>query len=205
MCETRKSILDQIAEEVRRCTRCPLQAYRTHAVPGEGDPCTNVMLVGEAPGFNEDLQGKPFVGAAGNLLNDLLKVAGLSRQKVFITNVVKCRPPSNRDPEDSEVAACESYLLAQLKAIEPKIVVSLGRHSTRLFFQLAGLSFSSIMQVRGEVKRVIFSGNEFMLLPTLHPAAALYNPRLRSLIEDDFCFLGELIGEGRGLERWLHG
>lgn len=204
MCEARKAILDRIAEEVRRCTRCPLQAYRTHTVPGEGDPCTNIMLVGEAPGYNEDLQGKPFVGAAGNLLNELLKVAGLSRQKVFITNVVKCRPPSNRDPDDSEVAACGSYLLAQLKAIEPKIVVSLGRHSTRLFFQLAGLNFSSIMQARGEVKRVIFSGSEFLLLPTLHPAAALYNPRLRSLIEEDFRLLGELIGEGRGLERWLH-
>lgn len=205
MCEVRKAILERIAEEVRRCTRCPLQAYRTRAVPGEGNPCTNVMLVGEAPGFNEDLQGKPFVGAAGNLLNELLKVAGLSRQEVFITNVVKCRPPGNRDPEDSEIAACEPYLIAQLKAIEPKIIVSLGRHSTRLFFRLAGLDFSSIMQVRGEVRRVAFNGSEYLLLPTLHPAAALYNPRLRGLVEEDFRLLGELSGKGRGLERWLYG
>jgi len=204
MCEERRAKLEEIAEEVRRCTRCPLHERRTKAVPGEGDPCATVMLVGEAPGYHEDLQGRPFVGAAGKLLNEMLGIAGLSRGEVFITNVVKCRPPGNRDPREEEVKACKPFLLAQLEVIRPAIVVCLGRHSARLFFELAGLKFSSILRVRGGVRKVRILGMNLMLLPTLHPAAALYNPRLRGLLESDFRLLGSLISGGQsGLERWL--
>jgi len=161
------------------------------------------MLVGEAPGFNEDLQGRPFVGAAGSLLNEMLKLAGLSREEVFITNVVKCRPPNNRDPAEEEVEACKPYLFRQLEIIEPEIVVCLGRHSTRVFFESAGLKFESIMKVRGAPKNVVVAGCEFLCLPTLHPAAALYNPRLRGLLEADFRLLARLLSRGQGLDRWF--
>jgi len=197
-------VLEAVAEEVLSCKRCPLHATRTRAVPGEGDPCARVVFVGEAPGYNEDIQGRPFVGAAGNLLNEMLKVAGLSREEVFITNVVKCRPPNNRDPAEEEVEACKPYLLRQLKVIQPEIVVCLGRHSARVLFELAGLRFESIMRARGELRRLTVSGLEILCLPTLHPAAALYNPRLRNLLETDFRTLARLTSTRReGLERWF--
>lgn len=204
MCEERRRALEAVAEDVLSCKRCPLHATRTRAVPGEGDPCARVMFVGEAPGYNEDLQGRPFVGAAGNLLNEMLKVAGLNREWVFITNVVKCRPPNNRDPAEEEVEACKPYLLRQLKVIQPEIVVCLGRHSARVLFELAGLRFESIMRARGEPRRLTVSGLEILCLPTLHPAAALYNPRLRNLLETDFRTLARLTSTHReGLERWF--
>jgi uracil-DNA glycosylase family 4 len=204
LCEERRRALEAVAEEVLSCKRCPLHATRTRAVPGEGDPCARVMFVGEAPGYNEDLQGRPFVGAAGNLLNEMLKLAGLNREEVFITNVVKCRPPNNRDPAEEEVEACKPYLLRQLKVIQPEIVVCLGRHSARVLFELAGLRFESIMRARGEPRRLTVSGLEILCLPTLHPAAALYNPRLRNLLEADFRALSRLTSTRReGLERWF--
>lgn len=203
MCEGKRRVLEAIAEEIRNCRRCPLHATRTHAVPGEGDPCARVMFVGEAPGYNEDVQGRPFVGAAGNLLNEMLKVAGLQRSEVFITNVVKCRPPNNRDPADEEIEACKPFLLRQIEAVEPEILVCLGRHSTRVLFEASGLRFESIMKVRGEPRVLAVGGREILCLPTLHPAAALYNPRLRSLLEADFRLLAQLVSRGGGLERWL--
>jgi len=204
LCEERRRALEAVAEEVLSCKRCPLHATRTRAVPGEGDPCARVMFVGEAPGYNEDLQGRPFVGAAGNLLNEMLKLAGLNREEVFITNVVKCRPPNNRDPAEEEVEACKPYLLRQLKVIQPEIVVCLGRHSARVLFELAGLRFESVMRARGEPRRLTVSGLEILCLPTLHPAAALYNPRLRNLLEADFRALSRLTSTRReGLERWF--
>jgi len=203
MCRARE-VLEQVAQEVRSCRRCPLHVTRTHAVPGEGDPCAQVMLVGEAPGYNEDVQGRPFVGAAGSLLNEMLKLAGLRREEVFITNVVKCRPPGNRDPTEEEIEACKPFLLRQLEAIEPRILVCLGRHSAGLFFRMAGIPFSSIMRVRGSPRRMKVAGVEVVCLPTLHPAAALYNPRLRALLEDDFRLLGDLVSRAAGgLDRWL--
>ena len=206
MCEDRRVRLEEIAKQIMECVKCPLHRTRTRAVPGEGDPCATVMLVGEAPGYNEDIQGRPFVGAAGKLLNQLLGIAGFSRSEVFITNVVKCRPPNNRDPREEEVEACKPYLIAQLEVLEPKVVVSLGNHSSRLFFKLSGLRFTSIMRVRGVARRISLAGRELLLLPTLHPAAALYNPRLRALLEKDFQLLGRLVSRGLGgLERWLDG
>lgn len=131
-------LLRELEEEIRRCTKCPLHRHRAKAVPGEGDPNAKVFFIGEAPGRNEDLEGRPFVGAAGKLLNRLLELAGLSRSAVFITNVVKCRPPGNRDPRPEEIEACAPYLDRQLAAVRPDIVVTLGRHSTAYLLGRAG-------------------------------------------------------------------
>ena len=136
----RQAALEVIAGEVRACTRCRLHETRTQAVPGEGDPSTEVVFVGEGPGFNEDRQGRPFVGRAGDLLVRLLGSIGWRREDVFITNVVKCRPPDNRDPEPDEIAACEPYLRRQLEVLDPAVVVTLGRHSMGRFMPGARIS-----------------------------------------------------------------
>ncbi len=199
--------LEEIAEEIRACRRCPLHASRRNAVPGEGNPDARVVFVGEAPGRNEDLQGRPFVGAAGKLLTELLASIGLRREDVFITNVVKCRPPNNRDPRPEEIEACLPFLERQLRVIDPDVIVALGRHSALTLLRLAGREEGSIMRIRGRVFEVELFGRERLLMPTLHPAAALYNPRLRPLLEEDFRRLKELLGEdgeGRGgLEAWF--
>lgn len=197
--------LEKIAEEIRACIRCPLHKSRTKAVPGEGNPRARVMFIGEAPGRSEDLQGRPFVGAAGKLLTELLISIGLSREEVFITNVVKCRPPSNRDPRPEEIEACLPYLRRQMKAIDPDIVVALGRHSALTLLELVGRKEVSIIRIRGNVYDVELFGRKRKLLITLHPAAVLYNPKLRPLLEGDFKKLKDLIGgrrEGR-LEGWF--
>uniref|UniRef100_A0A7C3WMI3 Type-4 uracil-DNA glycosylase n=1 Tax=Thermofilum pendens TaxID=2269 RepID=A0A7C3WMI3_THEPE len=192
----RLAALARIAEEISRCTRCPLHASRTRTVPGEGDPCPAVVFVGEAPGYNEDQQGRPFVGAAGALLTELIESIGMRRSDVFITNVVKCRPPQNRDPKEDEIAACLTFLKEQLRTLTPKIIVMLGRHSARTILELySQRSVESIMSIRGRVFKVEAGWGEVLLLPTLHPAAALYNPRLRNLLEEDFHTLKSLLGE----------
>ena len=136
----RRAALEAIAAEVRDCTRCRLHATRTNAVPGEGDPSTEVVFIGEGPGQNEDLEGRPFVGRAGGLLVNLLGHIGWTRDDVFITNIVKCRPPGNRDPEPDEVAACAPYLHRQLEALDPAVIVTLGRHSMGRFMPGARIS-----------------------------------------------------------------
>ncbi len=199
--------LEKIAGEIRSCKRCPLHASRTNAVPGEGNPKARVVFVGEAPGRNEDLQGRPFVGAAGKLLTELLASIGLRREDVFITNVVKCRPPNNRDPRPEEIEACLPFLKRQLRVIDPDVIVALGRHSALTLLRLAGREEErSIMRIRGKVFEVELFGRKRSLMPTLHPAAALYNPKLKPLLEEDFKRLKELLGEdneGKGLEAWF--
>jgi len=163
---------------VLACTRCGLHATRTQAVPGTGPCPADVMVVGEAPGFNEDVQGKPFVGAAGKLLDKLLERIGLGRDTVYITNVLKCRPPQNRDPMPNEAEACLPYLRAQYKLIQPKAVLILGRHA--LERMLPGIG--SISRVHGQI--FMRSGVAFM--PVYHPAAALHNGSLVRDLEQDF-------------------
>lgn len=198
------SELEVVAQEIRACKRCPLHATRKNAVPGEGNPYARIMLVGEAPGYNEDIQGRPFVGAAGNLLNELLRLPGLKREEVFITNVIKCRPPENRDPREEEIEACKPFLIKQLEVIKPPVLVCLGRHSTSTVFKLGGVEFSSIMKARGSLKRLRIAGVDVLCLPTLHPAAALYNPRLKGILEADFKQLKDLVARREsGLDRWL--
>ena len=169
--------LATVADEVRGCTRCPLAARRTRTVPGEGNVLSDVFLVGEGPGAREDATGRPFVGPAGQLLDELLASIGWQRDDVFITNVVKCRPPGNRDPEPGEIAACGGYLDRQEAALDPAVVVTLGRHSLQRY-----LPGSRIGAVHGGLRRS-YSG--LHVFPMYHPAAALHQASLRETLFGD--------------------
>ncbi len=173
---------EKIEEEMRICTKCDLCKTRTNVVPGDGSLDADVMFIGEGPGKDEDLQGKPFVGAAGRVLSELLAEIGMKREDVYIANVVKCRPPANRDPLVEEVASCWPYLEAQVKRIKPMLLVTLGRHSMDRF--LPGLKIS---QAHGQAKRTKGIWQEKQVfLPLYHPAAALYDPRKKSVLIEDF-------------------
>jgi DNA polymerase len=170
--------LPGLSRAVHDCRLCPLGSTRMHAVPGVGPADARIMIVGEAPGQNEDLQGEPFVGAAGKLLDQLLRGIGLSRADVFITNILKCRPPGNRDPQPSEAEACSPYLEQQLRLIRPEVVLILGRHA--LARLLPGNE--SISRVHGRV----IEKDGVSYIPIYHPAAALYNSFLMRPLEEDF-------------------
>src|SRR5918912_3975527 len=190
--------LEKIAGEVIGCPLCKLSRTRKNAVPGEGQVSAKLMFIGEAPGKNEDLKGKPFVGAAGRILDQALEKAGIERSKVFITNVVKCRPPSNRVPEEDERTACRPYLQRQISVITPKILCVLG--STAYASILGG---KSITASRGKI--VVQEGQRYFL--TVHPAAAIYNRSLRDIFENDILKLSEefkKIGKGRHGDSLLH-
>ena len=183
--------LDQVAEEIRNCSLCRLAGGRTCAVPGEGPEDADIVFIGEAPGFHEDQQGRPFVGAAGQFLNQLLALAGLERGDIYITNVVKCRPPDNREPQPDEITACRPYLDRQLAIIKPKMVVTLGRFSMRIAF--TGVTIS---RVHGQPKRI----GDRIFVPMFHPAAALHQPRYRSMIEEDFTKIPTLLADLANVE-----
>jgi DNA polymerase len=178
--------LEQLEEAIHSCIKCPLYKGRIKAVPGEGPMNADIMFIGEGPGFHEDRQGRPFVGAAGQFLEELLAGIGLTRQQVYIANVIKCRPPGNRDPLPNELSACEPYLDRQIQLIQPRVIVTLGRFSMARFFPGA-----SISKVHGQPKRV---GNR-LVVPMLHPAAALHQPKWRPLVEADFKKLPGFIAE----------
>jgi DNA polymerase len=177
-------VLQKVAEEVTVCEKCSLHHSREKGVPGEGPSDADIMLIGEGPGFHENMQGKPFVGAAGDLLVELLNTIGMNREQVFITNVVKCRPPGNRDPSPEELKACSSYLERQIQAINPKVIVTLGRFSMARFIPHAKISeiHGQPIQVKGT-----------LVVPFYHPAAALHRPSLRLTVEEDFSLLPDLI------------
>jgi DNA polymerase len=181
-----KELLDNVATEVVVCTKCCLWKCRKKAVPGVGNPESKLMLVGEAPGRSEDIQGEPFVGAAGKLLDTLLSEIGFSRTQVFITNVVKCRPPENRDPLPDEIETCTPYLSRQIGIIQPAMIVTLGKHSTAYVLGRANLPFRSITQEHGRVHETVILGVKTVVFPTFHPAAALYNAQYENQIRDDF-------------------
>jgi DNA polymerase len=178
-------LLLELAEEIRVCPLCRLAQTRTHAVPGEGHPRASLMFVGEGPGENEDKTGRPFIGAAGHFLNELLARAGIAREDVFITNIVKCRPPHNRDPLPDEIAACSDYLMAQIALIEPKFVVTLGSPAMKTLID----SKLKITQSRCRV----FRKSGIFFVPLFHPAAALHNPKLVQTLQNDILTLKELI------------
>lgn len=188
--ETRTRDFAALAEEVERCTRCPLHATRTRAVFGAGHPDADLMFVGEAPGFHEDQQGIPFVGQAGRLLERLLAGIGLTRADVYIANVLKSRPPGNRDPQPEEISACEGYLFRQIELIEPKVVATLGNFATKL---LSGKPLG-ITRVHGQEQRATLGGRDVLLYPLYHPAAALYTPAMLQVLESDFARLPDLLG-----------
>ncbi len=176
--------LDEVARVVRQCTDCPLHRGRTHAVPGEGDSSAELMFIGEGPGFHEDRQGRPFVGPAGQLLEGLLASIGTNRNDVFIANMVKCRPPDNRDPEPAEITACGKYLERQIELVNPKLIVTLGRFSLGRFFPGEGVT-----RARGKLRQK--DGRR--IFPVLHPAAALRRPELRKTLVDDFRAIAEIL------------
>jgi uracil-DNA glycosylase len=182
--------LASFAESIAGCTRCPLSQGRTQVVFGSGNPHADLMFVGEAPGFHEDKQGVPFVGAAGQLLGKLLAGIGLTRDEVFVANVLKCRPPGNRDPLPEEIAACEPHLFRQLELIRPKLVATLGNFATKL---LSGRP-DGITRVHGREQQVTIGGQPITLYPIFHPAAALYTPRMLEVLEQDFARIPALIG-----------
>ena len=184
--------LAAIAAEIHDCTRCPLAARRTTTVPGEGNPLSDVLLVGEGPGAREDATGRPFVGPAGQLLGELLRSIGWEREDVFITNVVKCRPPGNRDPEPAEIAACGRYLDRQEAALDPAVIVTLGRHSLQRY-----LPGARIGAVHGSLRRAASR----YVFPMYHPAAALHQASLReTLFRDIRALPGALLDARRAIE-----
>jgi DNA polymerase len=185
----RASALRAYADETATCERCALAAGRTQVVFGSGSPDADLMFVGEAPGFHEDQQGIPFVGQAGKLLDRLLAGIGLERSDVMIANVLKCRPPGNRDPLPEEIAACEPHLFRQIELIQPKIVATLGNFATKL---LSGKP-TGITRVHGQDQEVTLGGNRVVLYPLYHPAAALYTPSMLKVLEQDFARIPELI------------
>jgi uracil-DNA glycosylase len=177
-------------DEVADCTKCMLSQGRTQVVFGAGAPDADLMFVGEAPGFHEDKQGVPFVGAAGQLLSKLLEGIGLEREDVYIANVLKCRPPGNRDPQPEEIESCEPHLWRQIELIQPKLICTLGNFATKL---LSGRP-AGITQVHGRPQDVVLGGNEVTLYPIFHPAAALYTPRMLAVLQEDFARVPELLG-----------
>jgi len=180
--------LHQVAQEVSVCTKCTLANTRKLSVPGEGPAAAQVMLIGEGPGFHENEQGRPFVGAAGKFLDELLAKGGFARSDVFIANVVKCRPPGNRDPLPEELEACAGYLDRQIAAINPLVIVTLGRFSMAKFFENARIS-----EVHGKPKWI----DSRFIIPMFHPAAALHQPKYRPMLEEDFSHLPKWVAEAQ--------
>ncbi len=178
--------LEELRELIGDCTRCGLADTRTTLVFGVGDPHARVLIIGEAPGRNEDLTGQPFVGAAGRFLDELLAHAGLRREQVYIANVLKCRPPKNRDPLPAEIATCTPYLLEQIRLVCPEIIVTLGNFATRFVLE----TDEGITKLHGVTRQV----GRFEVLPVYHPAAAIYDRSKRDALFEDFARLGEILG-----------
>ena len=169
--------LENLVQRVKNCTDCPLHSSRTNAVPGEGPADAEILFIGEGPGFHEDRQGRPFVGPAGNFLEELLQSIGMTRDQVYIANMVKCRPPNNRDPAPNEISACSKFLDRQIELIDPLLIITLGRFSMSRF-----LPGQSISRARGRLRSV----NGRQIFPIMHPAAGLRRQEMRSAIEEDF-------------------
>jgi uracil-DNA glycosylase family 4 len=182
--------LREYAEATASCTKCRLSQTRTQVVFGVGNPDADLMFVGEAPGFHEDKQGYPFVGQAGKLLDRLLEGIGLARADTYIANVLKCRPPGNRDPAPDEIESCEPHLFRQLELVQPRVVASLGNFATKL---LSGKP-TGITRVHGQEQQVTVGGRSVLLFPLYHPAAALYTPAMLKVLETDFTRLPALLG-----------
>ena len=180
------SQLTELYDQIRTCEKCQLSQSRTLAVPGEGPEDARILFIGEAPGFHEDRQGRPFVGAAGQYLTELLAKVGLKREEVYIANVIKCRPPGNRDPQPDEIATCRVYMDRQIDLLRPRLVVTLGRFSMERYFPGA-----SISRIHGQPKRV----GSVIYYPMFHPAAALHQPRWKSLLDEDFARIPGLLGQ----------
>ncbi len=189
------SELTELYDQIRRCTRCPLARGRTRAVPGEGPENAAVMFIGEAPGFHEDKSGRPFVGAAGRFLEELLADIGMRREDVYIANVIKCRPPGNRAPTSTEIETCKPYLDKQIELLQPHIVITLGRFSMERYFPAAKIS-----AIHGRPKKI----DGILYYPMYHPAAALHQPSLRPTVSEDMQRIPRLLAEIDQIEESHH-
>ncbi|MEO3992855.1 MAG: type-4 uracil-DNA glycosylase [Desulfurococcaceae archaeon TW002] len=183
----KNAVWSELVLEISNCRKCRLAENRTKAVPGEGSLNAKIMFIGEAPGRSEDEAGRPFVGAAGKLLSELLQSINLRREDVFITNVVKCRPPENRDPLEDEILSCSYFTNSIIQLIQPSIIVTLGNHAGRYVIEILGeASWYGVSRMRGNVYEITLFGRETLVIPTYHPAAALYNPAPKKALEEDF-------------------
>ena len=183
--------LEEIRKEVLKCRKCGLYRTRTNPVVGEGNPKAKIMFVGEAPGFNEDRMGRPFCGAAGRVLDELLESIGIKREDVYISNLLKCRPPGNRDPQKEEISACSPYLERQIEIIKPKIICPLGRYSMRFLMEKYGLKdkIEPISRIHGRVFEISSLFQEIKIIPLYHPAVATYNINMKEVLKRDFRIL----------------
>ncbi len=178
--------IKQIEQDVTNCRRCGLWKTRNNPVAGEGAVTAKVMFIGEAPGYNEDMQGRPFVGKAGKILDELLHSVGFERKEIYIANILKCRPPKNRDPLGDEIKACTSYLDKQIMAIEPKVIVTLGNFASSYVLEKFGFQAEKIGKIHGKIfhiKNLLFDAR---IIPLYHPAAAVYNPNMKDVLMKDF-------------------
>ncbi|WP_297478042.1 type-4 uracil-DNA glycosylase [Thermococcus sp.] len=189
----KEELMRKLEEKIKNCRKCPLWELRTNAVPGSGSYDAKVMFVGEAPGYWEDQKGLPFVGRAGKVLDELLREIGLSRDEVYITNIVKCRPPENRDPTEEEIKACSPYLDRQIDIIRPKVIVPLGRHSMRYILEKFGFPVEPISRIHGKTFEAHTLFGRIVIMPSYHPAAALYRPQIKEELRRDFKKLGGLL------------
>jgi uracil-DNA glycosylase family 4 len=187
---SKQELMEEVTTEIAACRKCGLWKKRKNPVPGRGDLNADVMFIGEAPGYWEDRKGEPFVGAAGEILDKMLSKIGLSRDRVYIGNILKCRPPENRDPSASEIKTCAPYLDQQISIIRPKFIVTLGRHSTSYILSKCGLETEGITRLHGRKYEVELLGFQALVIPMYHPAAVLYNPKYRRDLEIDFQLLG---------------
>ncbi|WP_461863293.1 type-4 uracil-DNA glycosylase [Thermococcus sp.] len=186
-------LMKKLEEKIRNCRRCPLGQLRINAVPGSGSYDAEIMFVGEAPGYWEDQKGLPFVGRAGKVLDELLEGIGLSREDVYITNIVKCRPPGNRDPTEEEIKACSPYLDRQIDIIRPRVIVPLGRHSMGYILRKFGFEPEPISKIHGKVFETGTLFGRILIMPVYHPAVALYRPALKEELQKDFQRLKNLL------------
>ena len=192
---SRGKLLGAIASEIVDCRQCELWRTRRNAVPGEGNPDSKIMFIGEAPGYREDIEGKPFVGSAGEFLETLLSTANLPRENVFIGNILKCRPPRNREPRSQEIEMCTPYIDKQIQIIKPRIIATLGRYATGYIFSKADLRFDGITKAHGKPCEAVILEMPVLIFPTFHPAASLYSGEYRRLLRRDFKQLKHLIDE----------
>jgi DNA polymerase len=185
--------MDELIHQIRECRKCTLWKNAKNSVPGEGDLNTSLMMIGEAPGYHEDIKGQPFVGSAGRVLDELLMSIGIKRNEVFIGNIIKHRPDENRDPNEEEIKACGSYIERQIQIIKPRLIVTLGRHSTKYVMSNVDVEFRGISEIRGKVFEKHLFGIRLKIIPTFHPAATLYNPTYRNFLENDFQMINKLL------------
>lgn len=189
-----------LTNEILSCTKCRLSIGRTHAVPGEGPVPCRLMFIGEAPGEKEDRSGRPFAGRAGTVLQDLLISIGLSRKEVFITSILKCRPPGNRDPRDDEITSCRPYLLRQIALLRPSVIVAMGRFSAAVMMDQFGMRKGRISEIHGNLFRAETPYGSVILFPVYHPAVVTHNPRLRDDLIQDFRQLKNVL-DNEGITR----